>query len=129
MLEPKSVREIEGKRESTDFGAENLDAGTLVVVVSKHDELVCMDCEELEAAGPMPVEVAREHVPRHPHCRCVIMPYVQKGKRLPVTMTTLSGTDAGRRVQAKPIDVDMTLRQLAQNIIDNVTKSIRLELK
>jgi hypothetical protein len=115
---------LEGKRESGDFGKRQ--PGALVIVVSKHDELVCMDCEELEAAGPMPVEVAKAHIPKHPNCRCVIMPYVEKGKRLPVTMTTLTGTDAAKR--ADVANVDLTIRQIAQSIMEKTANKIRIEL-
>jgi hypothetical protein len=122
------VRRLEGGRENTNFGKQ--DPNRMVVVVSKKDELVCMDCEELEAAGPMPAHVAAAHVPKHPNCRCIIMPYVQKGKRLPLTMTTVSGTDPRRRMGGKKaiIDEDLTLRQLAQNIMDRTARTIRIEL-
>lgn len=121
-------RALEGKRESKEFGKH--EEGDLVIVVSRKDELVCMDCEELEAAGPMPFEVAKAHIPRHPNCRCIIMPYVQKGKRLPVTMTTLSGTDSTRRARGTVAsDVDLTMRQLAQTILDRSAASIRIALK
>jgi len=118
---------IEGGRERTDFlGKSN--PSMLVIVVSKQDELVCMDCEELAAAGPMPLRVAQEHVPKHPHCRCIILPYVQKGKRLPVTMTSLSGTSASKRMGAQSMDVDLTLRQMAQQILDSTSNRIKIEL-
>jgi hypothetical protein len=120
-------RTLEGKRESREFGKH--EEGDLVIVVSRKDELVCMDCEELEAAGPMPFEVAKAHIPRHPNCRCIIMPYVQKGKRLPVTMTTLSGTDPTRRARGKMTDVDLTLRQLAQTILNRSAANISIALK
>jgi len=121
LYEDQALRKLEGKRESTDFGKQM--TGELVIVVSKKDELVCMDCEELAAAGPMPVEIARQHVPKHPHCRCIIMPYVQKGKRLPVTMTTLSGTGRGKKVE-----VESTIRQLAQTILNKATRTVKIEL-
>jgi hypothetical protein len=119
---------LEGKRESDDFGKRQPRA--LVVIVSKNDENVCPDCEELQAAGAMPIEIAKQHIPKHPHCRCVIMPYVQKGKRLPVTMTTVSGTDPRKRMGGKgPINVDMTIRQLAQKVLDQSANKIRIELR
>jgi hypothetical protein len=118
---------LEGRRESRDFGTRQ--PGSLVIVVSKNDELVCMDCEELQAAGPMPIEIAREHIPKHPHCRCVIMPYVPRGRRLPVTMTSLSGTSASRRTGGRRQNADMTLRQLAQDILNKTATKIRIELK
>jgi hypothetical protein len=123
LLSEGDLRKMEGKRESGDFG--KFDQGQLVIVVSKKDELVCMDCEELEAAGPMPAEVAMQHVPKHPNCRCVIMPYVSK-KRLPVTMTPLQGA---RRQVGSSLDENMTLRQLAQNILDRTTRAVRIELR
>jgi len=117
---------LEGRRESSDFGRRQ--PGSLVIIVSKNDENVCMDCEELQAAGPMPIEIAKEHIPKHPHCRCIIMPYVPKGRRLPVTMTTLSGTDPSRR-SGRRQNVDMTLRQMAQDILNKTATKIRIELK
>lgn len=116
---------LEGKRESRDFGKQKPDA--LVVIVSQHDDLVCEDCEELAAAGPMPMQIAREHIPKHPHCRCVIMPYVQKGKRLPVTMTSVTGTGTAKRSGRR--NADLTLRQMAQDILKNTRTNIRIELK
>jgi len=123
----EAARRLEGRREDTDFGQRR--PGTLVVVVSKKDELVCPDCEELEAAGPMPVEVAERHVPAHPNCRCIIMPYVPKGRRLPVTFTTVSGTDPRKRMGGKaPVNVDLTLRQMAEAIINKAVSRVRIEL-
>lgn len=129
LFERGAGRKLEGERESTDFGRN--EPGELVIVVSKKDELVCMDCEELEAAGPMPAAVAMQHVPKHPNCRCIIMPYTKKGKRLEVTMTTVSGTDPTRRVGGKKaiIEADQTIRQLAQTMMDKTTRAIRIELK
>jgi hypothetical protein len=119
-------RKLEGGRESTDFG--KLDPNRLVIWVSKDDELVCMDCVEMAAAGPMPASVAAARHPRHPHCRCILMPYVQKGKRLPLTMTTVTGTSMTRRRGTASIDTDLTLRQLAQTIMDKTSNAIRIEL-
>lgn len=117
---------LEGKRESRDFGRQRPE--TLVIIVNVKDDLVCMDCEELQAAGPMPVEVAREHIPKHPHCRCTIMPYVPKGRRMPVTMTSLTGTSEARRSGGR-ISREMTLRQMAQDVLDKMVTKIRIELK
>jgi len=117
---------LEGRRESRDFGKQRPE--TLVIVVSIKDDLVCADCEELAAAGPMPIEIAREHVPKHPHCRCVIMPYVAKGKRLPVTMTTTTGTNPAAR-SGRRQSRELTLRQMAQEILDRTATKIRIELK
>lgn len=125
LAEPDS-RKLEGKKEK-GFGP--FKPGQMVIVVTQKDELVCMDCEELGAAGPMPVEIAMQHVPKHPHCRCVILPYVQKGKRLPVTMTSLSGTDSVRRSGGTNINENKTLRQLAQDILDRTTREIRVQLR
>ena len=128
LLQEGALRKLEGQRENIDFGARV--PGTLVIVVSKKDELVCMDCEELEAAGPMPIEIANQHIPKHPNCRCIIMPFVPKGRRLPVTMTTVSGTDPKRRVGGKKVivEADATIRQLAQRVLDKTTKTIRIDL-
>ena len=131
MINPElleeGARRLEGGRESTDFG--KMDPNRLVIWVSKNDELVCMDCEEMQAAGPMPAATAAKMHPKHPNCRCILMPYVQKGKRLPVTMTTVSGTSAGKRGGRKTVvDQDRTLRQLAQDILDKTSKAIRIEL-
>ena len=119
------ARKLEGKKEK-GFGP--FSPGQKVIVKSQEDELVCMDCEELAAAGPMPVEVAMAHIPKHPECRCVIMPYVSK-KRLPVTMTSLTGTSSTRRSGSARINESQTLRQLAQTIMDRTVKNIRIELK
>jgi Prophage minor tail protein Z (GPZ) len=119
-------RTLEGRRESRDFGKQRPD--TLVIIVNQKDDLVCPDCEELAAAGPMPIEVAKQHVPKHPHCRCLIMPYVQKGKRLPVTMTTMTGRSPTRRSGQRQ-DREMTLRQMAQEILDKTVTKIKIELK
>ena len=127
-LTQDGARDLQGGRESKDFGKHK--PGSLVIFVSKKDELVCMDCEELAAAGPMPIEVAREHVPKHPHCRCVIMPYVQKGKRMPMTMTSVSGTSATQRMGGtQPMDERQTVRQLAQKILDRTARDIKIELR
>ena len=60
------------------------------------------------------------------------MPYVQKGKRLPVTMTTLSGTNAQRRMGRgqlrTPLETDVTLRQLAQNVIKSANGKMKISL-
>jgi hypothetical protein len=117
---------LEGRRESRNFGKQKPD--TLVIIVTQKDDLVCMECVELEAAGPMPIEEARKHVPKHPHCRCIIMPYVQRGKRLPVTMTTMSGRDPSKR-QGRRQEREMTLRQMAQEILDRTITKIKIELK
>ena len=117
---------LEGKRESRDFGKRKPD--TLVIIVSQQDELVCADCEELAAAGPMPIETAREHIPKHPHCRCIIMPYAPKGRRLPVTMTSLTGTDPAKRAGRRQ-DREMTLRQMAKEILDKTASKIKIELE
>ena len=126
LTEGDDIRKLEGKRESTDFGKR--DPNDLVIIVTKDDDLVCMDCEELAAAGPMPLDVAKEHIPKHPHCRCVILPYVQKGKRLPVTMTSLTGTDPEKRM-GRSIDVSMTLRQIVQDVISKSENKFKLSLK
>jgi len=121
-------RKLEGRREDSDFGQRR--PGTMVVIVTQKDDLVCMECEALEAAGPMRVEVAERHWPTHPNCRCIIMPYVPKGKRLPVTMTTVSGTDPRRRSGNKQqVDADLTLRQLAQELMSKTVSKIRIELE
>jgi hypothetical protein len=117
---------LEGRRESRDFGKQA--PKVLVIIVNQKDDLVCNDCEELAAAGPMPIETAREHVPKHPHCRCVIMPYVPKGKRLPVTMTTMTGTEPAKR-SGRRQSREMTLRQMAQEILDKTVSKIKIELK
>jgi hypothetical protein len=119
-------RTLEGKRESRDFGKQRPE--TLVIIVNVKDDLVCMDCEELAAAGPMPIEIAREHIPKHPHCRCTIMPYVPKGRRMPVQMTSLTGTRESRRSGGKA-NREMTLRQMAQEILDKMATTIRIQLK
>lgn len=126
----EDVDTLGGQREIREFGKRQ--PGEMVIVVSKKDELVCMDCEELAAAGPMPIEIAMQHVPKHPNCRCIIMPYVQKGRRLPVTMTTLSGTSAQRRMGRgqlrTPMETDVTLRQLAQNVIKSANGKMKIGL-
>jgi len=127
LIESPKGREVEPGKESKDFGKR--EPGELVVIVTAKDDLVCADCVELEAAGPMPAEIAAEHVPKHPHCRCVIMPYVQKGKRLPVTMTTVTGTDPKARTQTStPLEDDLTLRQLVQQVMDKSATHFRVEL-
>ena len=128
-LMTEKVDTLAGQREIRDFGTRQ--PGELVIIKSKNDELVCMDCEELAAAGPMPIEIAKAHVPKHPECRCIIMPYSQPGKRLPVTMTTLSGTSASRRAGRKRISIeqDVTMRQLAQNVLNNAGGKLRIALK
>jgi hypothetical protein len=128
LLEGQQGKQLEAKRADWDFGRRQ--AGELVIVVTQKDDLVCMDCQELEAAGPMPVEIAREHVPKHPHCRCILLPYVQKGKRLPLTMTTLTGADSNIRSKfSSSTEQDMTLRQLAQNVMNKTANKIRVEVK
>jgi len=128
LMNKDEARALEGKRESEDFGKR--EPRDMVIVVTKDDDLVCPDCEELQAAGPMPFDIAKEHIPKHPHCRCVILPYTPKGKRLPVTMTTVSGTDPSKRMGGKrPIDVDMTLRQIANDVVKNNVNKIRFALK
>jgi hypothetical protein len=125
---PEVARKLEGRRESTDFGERR--PRQLVVWVAKDDELTCMDCEEMAAAGPMPIEVAKREHPKHPHCRCVLLPYVPKGKRLPVEFTTVSGTDPRKRMGGKsPVNAELTLRQMAQEILDRSASKIRLVLK
>jgi hypothetical protein len=128
LLQSQRGKQLEAKRADWDFGRRQ--PGELVIVVTQKDDLVCRDCQELEAAGPMPIEIAREHVPKHPHCRCVLLPYVQKGKRLPLTMTTLTGTDPGMRSKiGSSMEQDMTLRQLAQNVMNKTANKIRVEVK
>ena len=124
----REARTLEGQREVREFGTEQPE--TLVIIVSKDDELVCMECSVLAASGPMSIEIAKQHIPAHPNCRCVIVPYVQVRRRLPVTMTSLSGTDPVRRasVGPLPVDVDMTLRQLAQSIADRTATTIKIQL-
>lgn len=129
QLFAEDVESIQGQRDVRDFGRRK--PGELVIIVSRKDDLVCMDCEELEAAGPMPLEEATKHVPKHPNCRCIILPYNKPGKRLPVTMTTLTGTDARRRAGRKrrvSLDQDTTLRQLAQSMLNNTTSKLKIEL-
>ena len=122
----RGARTVEGQREIREFGTEQPE--TLVIIVSKEDELVCMECSVLAASGPMSIEIAKQHIPAHPNCRCVIIPYVRVRRRLPVTMTSLSGTDPVRRTSAGPlpVDVDMTLRQLAQSIADRTATTIKI---
>ena len=115
---------LEGRRESRDFGKQRPE--TLVIIVNGEEP--CADCEELAAAGPMPIEVAREQIPKHPHCKCVIMPFVPKGKRMPVTMTTMTGTDPAKR-SGRRQNREMTLRQMAQEILNKSVTKIRIELK
>ena len=124
----RGARTVEGQREVREFGTEQPE--TLVIIVSKEDELVCMECSVLAASGPMSIEIAKQHIPAHPNCRCVIVPFVQVRRRLPVTMTSLSGTDPVRRssVGPLPVDVDMTLRQLAQSIADRTATTIKIQL-
>ena len=123
---------IEGKREGLPKSKRpgKLEDDDAVIIVHADDDLVCSDCEELAAEGAMPFSVAKEHVPKHPNCRCVIMPYrprTPRGKRLPVTMTTLTGTDPVKRSGRE--DVSVTLRQMAQRIMDQTIRNVRLELK
>ena len=121
----REMSKLEGRRESKDFGKRH--PGQLVIVVSKNDENVCMECEELQAAGPMPVEVANRHVPVHPNCRCIIMPYISK-KRMPVTMTSITGTSSRKRTGQKNIDETKTMRQLAQEIINRTSRDIKISI-
>jgi hypothetical protein len=121
----RELKKIEGKRTSEDFGKRN--PGQLVIIRSKNDENVCMDCQELQAAGPMPLEIAQKHVPKHPHCRCVILPYVSK-KRLPVTMTSVTGTSSRKRSNEKLVDEAKTVRQLAQEIINRTSRNIKISI-
>ena len=126
----KDVKTLEGQREVREFGTKDPD--TLVIIVSKEDELVCMECEILAASGPMSIEIAKQHIPAHPNCRCVIVPYVQPRRRLEVTMTSLTGTDPVRRAGVKPLpmpDTDVTIRQLAQSIADRTATNIRIQLQ
>jgi Prophage minor tail protein Z (GPZ) len=118
-------RTLEGRRESKDFG--RTDPKTLVIIINQDDDLVCTDCEALAAAGPMPIEIAREHIPKHPNCRCIIMPYAQKGKRLPVEMTSLTGTNPEKRAGRQ--NRDLTIRQMAQEIINKTVTDIKISLK
>ena len=127
LYEREAGRKLEGMRESSDFGRN--EPGEMVVVVSQKDDLVCLDCLELEAAGPMPVEIAMQHVPKHAHCRCLIVPWARKGKRMEVTMTTVSGTDPRRRMGGKQVEADITLRQITQNVLDKTSRSIRIQLE
>jgi len=129
LMEEK-VDTLAGQREIREFGKRQ--PGELVIVVSAKDDLVCMDCEELAASGPMPIEVATQHVPKHPNCRCIIMPYNKPGKRLPVRMTTLSGSSTGRRMGGQmrtPLETDVTLRQLAQNVIAQAGGKMKIGLR
>jgi hypothetical protein len=129
-LMQEKVDTLAGQREIKEFGKRQ--PGEMVIIQSAKDELVCMDCEELAAAGPMPIEIAMQHVPKHPNCRCIIMPYNQPGKRLPVRMTTLSGTDPKRRMGGQlrtPLETDVTLRQLAQNVINSAGGKMKIGLR
>ena len=122
----EDTSQIEGGRGSSNFGTRR--PGALVLVISQKDELVCMDCTAMEAMGPVTIEFANEHVPVHPNCRCVIVPYVQPRRRLPVTFTTVTGTSSRRRAGTKPIDQDRTIRQLAQDILDRSATTIKVQL-
>ena len=128
LLEDNAKQRLEAAQipENRNFGTRR--PGTLVMVVSQKDELVCMECAALEANSPMPIEVAHAHVPAHPNCRCVIMPYVSPRRRLPVTMTTVSGTSSRRRAGTQPVDMDATLRQLAQNLLNRMATNIKVEI-
>ena len=129
-LMTENVDTLGGQKEIREFGKRQ--PGELVIIKGQDDELVCMDCQELQAAGPMPIEIAMQHVPKHPNCRCIIMPYVQRGKRLPVRMTTLSGSDPTRRKGGQlrtPLETDVTLRQLAQNVINSAGGKMKIGLR
>ncbi|HET9534277.1 MAG TPA: hypothetical protein VFP43_02890 [Mesorhizobium sp.] len=118
-------RSLEGQRESRDFG--KIDPKTLVIIVNTDDDLVCTDCEALAAAGAMPFAIAKRHVPKHPNCRCIIMPYAAKGKRLPVQMTSITGTNPEKRAGVQ--NRELTIRQMAQDIINRTVTQVKIELK
>jgi hypothetical protein len=131
-------RELPDERGTKGFGERT--TGQLVIVVTRKDELVCMECEELEAAGPMPVEVAMAHVPVHPHCRCIIMPYVAPGRKLKVKTITPRGRPpkrkpltsdklTGAQPAPKRVVEDMTVRQMADRVLKRTARKIKIELK
>lgn len=45
-------------------------AGGLVGIQTAGDDLVCSECEELEAGGPYTLTEAMDLIPAHPGCRC-----------------------------------------------------------
>lgn len=45
-----------------------------VDVVTAGDDLVCQECEDIEAEGPYTIDEARSLIPAHPRCRCAFAP-------------------------------------------------------
>lgn len=45
-----------------------------VDVVTAGDDLVCQECEDIEAEGPYSIDEARSLIPAHPRCRCAFAP-------------------------------------------------------
>lgn len=50
------------------------DLGGSVEVLTAGDDLVCMECEDIEAEGPYTIDEARSLIPAHPRCRCAFAP-------------------------------------------------------
>lgn len=76
---PGARRFKTGRKSDDYFYAEEL-----VNIVTMEDEIVCPICDELAQDGPYPIAEARELIPAHPHCRCVVE-YARPRRELPVS--------------------------------------------
>ena len=81
--------------------------GTLVNIITMEDDKVCQKCQDAHEEGPYDLETAKQMLPLHPHCRCLIWT-AESIKRVGVTFQK-----AGERPTTEP----MTMRQLAENLI------------
>lgn len=106
---PLAGRRRFAQRPSGYFHAEEL-----VQIVTMGDELVCQICQDLEADGPYQIEEARQLIPAHPHCRCLVQSHRSR-RELPVAFRK------GQNVEVASV----TMQQLSTRMRDEVRITLK----
>jgi len=98
-----------------DDAGNAFDQQTLVNIVTMGDEVVCEKCEEAATLSPYTLMDARQQLPIHPNCRCVLQTW-SSFRRLPVQF--------GQPGAAPP--QMMTMKQLGRAVTKELTGKISM---
>jgi hypothetical protein len=118
LIDAPATRPMRGKRKFATKSDNYFQKDELVKVVTMEDDDVCKICERVREGGPYPVGRARDLVPAHPNCRCLIQPIRDKKGR---PMAFRKGKSARTSEQVQ----DKLKEQLRKDIMKAVRAAMR----
>ncbi len=81
LINAPATRPMKGKRTFAKKSDNYFNKDELVKVVTMDDDDVCKICDRIQKGGPYKIDRARDLIPAHPHCRCLLQPVREKQGR------------------------------------------------